>query len=76
MEKEEKPKVIVAKPSGGFGISNLLGLIFVLVGISFILVLTQFSLPFDLAPYRTYIEYGVSAAAIIGGISMLFGKKK
>ncbi len=76
MEKAKEPKVIIEKPSGGFGIGNLLGLVFVLVGIAYILILTKFNLPFNLEAFRTYIEYGVAAAAIIGGISMLFYKKK
>ena len=76
MDRVDKPKVVIAKYSGGFGISNLLGLIFILVGIALILMLTKFTLPFDLASYRTYMEYGAGAASILGGISMLFDKKK
>lgn len=60
----------------GFGISNLLGLIFVLIGVLFLLLLSGIELPINLESFESYLQYGVAIASIIGGISMLFRSKE
>ena len=62
--------------ASGFGIANLLGLIFVLVGVLFLLLLSGIKLPISLGSFESYLEYGAAIASIIGGISMLFRSKE
>ena len=61
--------------SSSFGIGNILGLIFLLVGILLVLNLIDFELPIDLEGANTFIQYGAALGSIFGGLSMLFKKK-
>ena len=73
----EVPKV--SKSSGsesGFGIGNILGLIFLLTGILLILALLNFNLPIDFGNFKTVLQYGAAFGSIFGGLSMLFRKKE
>ncbi len=58
--------------SGGFGISSIIGLVFILIGILIILLLLEINLPVELEAFELYLEYGAAIASIILGISMLF----
>jgi len=60
----------------GFGIGNILGLIFVLVGILLVLNLMDFDLPVNLENASTALQYVAALGSILGGISMLFRKKE
>ncbi|MCH8329451.1 MAG: hypothetical protein IIB81_03595 [Nanoarchaeota archaeon] len=60
----------------GFGVSNILGLIFLLMGILLVLVLIDFNLPIDLGNFKTVLQYGAALGSILGGLSMLFRKKE
>ena len=64
----------VPKSSGSFGIGNILGLIFVLMGILLVLNLLNFNLPIDLGSFNIILQYGAAAGSILGGISLLFKK--
>jgi len=57
-----------------FGIANILGLIFVLMGILLILILIDIELPVDLSRMETILKYGAALGSILGGLSMLFKK--
>ena len=69
------PKV---KPdSGGFRLGNILGLIFVLMGILLILNLINFNLPvISLDSVNIILQYGAAVGSILGGLSMIFKKKE
>jgi len=67
-------KVKVPKSNSGFGLGNILGLIFVLIGILLVLNLQNFNLPIDLGNFSTILQYGAAAGSILGGLSMLFKK--
>ena len=69
-------KVKVPKTSSSFGLGNILGLIFVLIGILLVLNLQNFNLPIDLSNFNIILQYGAAAGSILGGISMLFKKKE
>lgn len=60
----------------GFGVSNILGLIFLLMGILLVIVLIDFNLPIDLGNFKTVLQYGAALGSILGGLSMLFRKKE
>jgi len=62
--------------ASGFGLANLLGLIFVLIGVLFLLLLSGIKLPINLESFESYLRYGAAIASIIGGISMLFRSKE
>ena len=68
------PKVKDKPGSGGFGISNILGLIFLIIGILLIVVLTEINLPIDLSGIESILEYGAAIGSILLGIKMLFKK--
>ena len=57
-----------------FGIANILGLIFVLMGILLILIIIEIDLPVDLGSMETILKYGAAIGSILGGLSMLFKK--
>ena len=61
--------------SSSFGIGNILGLIFVLVGILLALNLMDFDLPINLENASTVLQYGAALGSILGGLSMLFKRK-
>jgi hypothetical protein len=58
-----------------FGVGNILGLIFLLIGILLILALTDFNLPINLGGIEIILSYGAALGSILGGLSMLFKKK-
>ena len=64
------------KASSGFGVGNILGLIFILIGILLILNLMDFNLPVKLENISTVLQYGAAIGSILGGLSMLFKKKE
>ena len=64
------------KQSSGFGIGNILGLMFVLAGILLVLTLVGYNLPVDLGNAKPALEYGAALGSILGGLSMLFKKKE
>ncbi|MCH8003088.1 MAG: hypothetical protein IH934_00515 [Nanoarchaeota archaeon] len=66
-------KVKVPK-SSSFGLGNILGLIFVLIGILLVLNLQNFNLPIDLGNFNIILQYGAAAGSILGGLAMLFKK--
>ena len=70
----ELPKVSNKPGSGGFGIGNILGLIFLIIGILLIAVLTGIKLPIDLSGTENILEYGAAIGSILGGLIMLFKK--
>ena len=61
--------------SSGFGIGNILGLIFLLIGIILIISLQNFDLPIDLGNFNIILQYGAALGSILGGLSM-FSKKQ
>tara|TARA_Y100000310_G_scaffold112450_1_gene110932 strand:- start:6232 stop:6456 length:225 start_codon:yes stop_codon:yes gene_type:complete len=61
--------------TSGFGIGNIIGLVFVLIGILLVLVVIDLGLPIDLGGFETILEYGAALGSIIGGAFMLFHKK-
>lgn len=66
----------IPKQSSSFGLGNILGLIFVLIGIVLVLALSGYNLPVDLGNAKTALEYGAAIGSILGGLSMLFKKKE
>ena len=62
--------------SSSFGLRNILGLTFVLMGILLALNLLDFSLPIDLNDFSIVLQYGASLGSILGGLSMLFKKRE
>ena len=70
----ELPKVTDKPGSSGFGIGNILGLIFLIIGILLIVVLTEIDLPMDLSGIEGMLEYGAAIGSILVGIKMLFRK--
>jgi uncharacterized protein with PQ loop repeat len=70
----ELPKVTSKSSPSSFGITNILGLIFLIFGILLIILLIDFSLPIDLGKFQTIIEFVAAAGSIIGGLAMLFKK--
>jgi len=60
--------------SSGFGIGNILGLIFVLIGILLVLSVLNFDLPIDLGNFNIILQYGAALGSILGGLSMLSKK--
>jgi uncharacterized membrane protein YesL len=70
------PKANKIPSSGsGFGLGNILGLIFLLIGILLVLSLTNLG-PVDLSGFSTILQYGAALGSILGGIAMLFKKKE
>jgi len=69
-------KVKVPKSSSGFGLGNILGIFFVLIGMLLVLNLQNFNLPIDLKNFNIILQYGAAAGSILGGISMLFKKRE
>lgn len=69
-------KMNIPKQSSSFGLGNILGLIFVLIGIVLVLALSGYNLPVDLGNAKTALEYGAAIGSILGGLSMLFKKKE
>ena len=67
--KMEIPKSIV------FWIGNIIGLLFVLIGILLVLTLLNFNLPI-LGNINIILQYGAALGSILGGLSMLFKKKE
>ena len=68
------PKVKNKPGSSGFGIANILGLIFLIIGILLIVILTGIDILIDLSGIETILEYGAAIGSILGGIAMLFKK--
>lgn len=68
------PKVKNKPGSSGFGMANILGLIFLIIGILLIVVLAGIDLPIDLIGIETILEYGAAIGSILGGLMMLFKK--
>ena len=68
------PKITDKYSSSGFGIANILGLIFLIIGILLIVVLAGIDLPIDLSGIETILEYGAAIGSALGGIAMLFKK--
>ena len=68
------PKVPNKPGSGSFGIANILGLIFLIIGILLIVVLTEIDLPIDLSGIEIILEYGAAIGSILAGIKILFKK--
>lgn len=66
----------IPKASSGFGMGNILGLLFILIGILLILNLMDFNLPVDLGNASTVLQYGAALGSLLGGLSMLFKKKE
>ncbi|MAE43092.1 hypothetical protein CMO93_04925 [Candidatus Woesearchaeota archaeon] len=66
----------IPKASSGFGIGNILGLIFVLIGVLLVLNLMNFNLPVNLDNAQVVLQYGTALGSILGGLSMLFKKKE
>ena len=66
----------IPKASSGFGLGNILGLIFVLMGILLVLNLIGYNLPIDLGNVNIVLQYGAALGSILGGLSMLFKKKE
>jgi hypothetical protein len=64
----------VPKVNSGFGFGNILGLIFVLVGVLLSLTLTGYELPY-VGNFNIVLQYGAALGSILGGMSMLFKKK-
>jgi hypothetical protein len=58
----------------GFGVGNILGVIFLLIGILLILSLQNFNLPIKLENFNIILQYGAAIGSILGGISLLFKK--
>tara|TARA_Y100000310_G_C20076097_1_gene531644 strand:- start:47 stop:271 length:225 start_codon:yes stop_codon:yes gene_type:complete len=61
--------------SSGFGIGNILGLLFILMGSLLVLTLLNFNLPI-LGNISIILQYGAALGSILGGVSMLFKKKE
>ena len=59
-----------------FGLGNILGLIFLLIGILLIISLQNFNLPIDLGNFEVILEYGAAAGSILGGYQCFLRKKK
>ncbi|MEK6949365.1 MAG: hypothetical protein AABX34_04035 [Nanoarchaeota archaeon] len=70
------PEVKTQSKTSSFGITNLIGLVFILIGILLILFLLGINLPIELGDFELYLQYGAAAGSIIGGISMLFRSKE
>lgn len=68
------PKVTDKPSTKSFGIGNILGLIFLIIGILLIVLLTEIELPINLSGIETILEYGAAIGSILGGIAMLFKK--
>jgi len=66
----------IPKQSSGFGLGNILGLIFVLVGILLALNLIGYKLPIDISNANIIFQWGAAVGSIFGGLSMLFKKKE
>ncbi|MBW2976574.1 hypothetical protein KY347_03960 [Candidatus Woesearchaeota archaeon] len=77
-KKMKLPKA--AKPVGsgesGFGLGNILGIIFLLIGVLLILSLMNFNLPVNLGSISTFLQYGAGVGSILGGFSMLIKRKE
>jgi len=69
------PTIPKASGGSGFGISNILGLVFILIGALLVLNLIGYKLPIDLNSLNKPLQYGAALGSIIGGLSMLFKKK-
>lgn len=65
----------IPKASSGFGIGNILGLFFVLIGILLALNLLDVNLPINLESFNIFLQYGAAFGSIFGGLSMLFKRK-
>jgi hypothetical protein len=71
---DSKPSTLI--PETGFGIANILGLIFLLIGFLLIISLQNFKLPIDLKNFDIILQYGAALGSILGGLSMLLKKKE
>ena len=72
----EFPKSNKIPSSGpGFGLGNILGIIFLLIGILLVINLTGLG-PIDLSGFSTVLQYGAALGSILGGIAMLFKKNE
>jgi len=70
------PKTATPAAENSFGLRNILGLIFILVGILLILSLMNYNLPISLGNFKVTLQYGAAIGSILGGLSMLFKKKE
>ena len=70
------PKTTNLSSGSSFGLGNILGLIFVLIGILLVLSLMNYNLPIDLGNSKAILQYGAALGSILGGLSMLFKKKE
>jgi|TARA_B100001964_G_scaffold97040_1_gene108647 hypothetical protein len=64
------------KPESSFGLGNILGLIFILIGILLILSLQNFNFPIELGIFKTFLQYGAALGSILYGLLTLFKKKE
>ena len=76
MAESKIPKTIIPAQGSGFGIGNIIGLIFVLIGILLVLSLMNFNLPVKLENFKAVIQYGAAIGSVLGGLSMLFKKNE
>ena len=70
------PKSTNLSPGSSFGLGNILGLFFILIGILLILSLMNYNLPIDLGNFKIILQYGSALGSILGGLSMLFKQKE
>ncbi len=68
------PKVTDKPGSSGFGIRNIFGLIFLIIGILLIVILVGIDLPVDLSGIEVILEYVAAIGSILYGLAMLFKK--
>jgi amino acid transporter len=69
----KEPKIKEKSESKGFGLINIIGLIFLLIGIISILLFLEI-MPFDLSILKNPLQYGTAAGSLIAGILLLFRK--
>ncbi len=68
------PKTVIPTQGSSFRVGNILGFLFVLIGILLVLSLMNFSLPVKLENFSAILQYGAAIGSILGGLSMLFKK--
>lgn len=76
MVESKIPKTIIPAQGSGFGAVNIIGFLFLLIGILLILSLMNFNLPIKLENFNTILQYGAAIGSILGGLSMLFKKNE
>ncbi|MBS3102667.1 hypothetical protein J4458_04455 [Candidatus Woesearchaeota archaeon] len=71
-----KAMPILPKQRSGFNFSLILGLIFILVGIVFLLSLLNVNMPLNLKNAGKALQYGAAIGSILGGFSMLLKQRQ